>query len=462
MSSVMKNLENPELVRNFWTEISPNRIIVMPLILGAIYTLIYFTNGSDWMGAAKYFSVFAFLLLVNMWGTLLASRAVVDEVNNRTWTMQLMTPLTPGQMTVGKLFGSTVYPWYGGILVMTVYGVTSHLSGDAHWIEDMGMYIFNGVLSHGAALSFSMMNIRKDRDKKKYLPYTNFMAGFILGTGLHTMYSVLQSGNNYFTWYNISITIEDIGLITMFLFASTAVISVYRNIRLELGHVNSPVFFLIILFLSIFYFSGYRVIGKEMNMGERVFLTVIWSASHILLSFIVFIFYEQKNPVAIRLTMDLIKRRDWKRFFVSIPVWLVSISLLIILVPVDALVSILYIDDLKGFNQFFMLSLALFVMRDLFFFLIMNFLIKPGRADTLALIYLILLYILGPAIFYAAGSYDLLALLIPLPTTDWNLSAPLPIINLGSPLVQALILFFLTRMRWQSMLPEPIVHNTAV
>ena len=100
---------NPEFRRNLWLELSPHRLIAMPMILLAIFFLSASIGESgNWWGVPRA-SLLAYYVIVFFWGTRRAVASLADEVRGRTWDGQRMSALGTWAMTWGKLFGGTIY-----------------------------------------------------------------------------------------------------------------------------------------------------------------------------------------------------------------------------------------------------------------------------------------------------------------------------------------------------------------
>ena len=119
---------NPEFLRNVWLEMSPVRLIVMPAMLAAVFLIVYLTQSDFFTGAMQATSMTIFVVLVFIWGIRLASDAVINEIRDGTWDSQRMSSIGAWSMSWGKLLGSTVYPWYGGLMCIVVYLVSWHTS----------------------------------------------------------------------------------------------------------------------------------------------------------------------------------------------------------------------------------------------------------------------------------------------------------------------------------------------
>src|SRR5471030_1251125 len=131
---------NPEFVRNVWLELTPRRMLMMAGLLALTFFATSLGGVMGWApsGAA---SVLYYLIVV-IWGARNASMSVVGEIRDRTWDMQRLSSLGAGTMTWGKLFGSTIYNWFGGAfcLVLVMVNIVTHL-GTATAAIELAYYI---------------------------------------------------------------------------------------------------------------------------------------------------------------------------------------------------------------------------------------------------------------------------------------------------------------------------------
>jgi hypothetical protein len=101
---------NPELRRNLWLEFSIERLLIIPAV--AVLSMVAIT-GTIGRPAAIFFVTYGAIAIGIIWGSTLASSSYLGEITARTWDMQRATSLSGWQVTWGKLFGATSYPWYG-------------------------------------------------------------------------------------------------------------------------------------------------------------------------------------------------------------------------------------------------------------------------------------------------------------------------------------------------------------
>jgi hypothetical protein len=108
-------LRNPELRRYAWLELSTHRLVALPLVLAIIFFVADQMKGAMAVASA---AVFIYVLLIAMWGGHKAAEAMLDEINDNTWDYQRLSALSPDSLAIGKLVGSTLYTWYGGLLCL--------------------------------------------------------------------------------------------------------------------------------------------------------------------------------------------------------------------------------------------------------------------------------------------------------------------------------------------------------
>ena len=141
---------NPEFPRNVWVELTPRRLILMVVLLTLAFFAAAVAGGTEYTPAST--AQLLYYAIVVVWGSRNAALAVVGEIRDRTWDMQLLSSITPGAMTWGKLFGSTIYNWFGGAICLAVMLVekAAH-AGPVTALFDLIYFVAVGVISQAAA-----------------------------------------------------------------------------------------------------------------------------------------------------------------------------------------------------------------------------------------------------------------------------------------------------------------------
>ncbi|HEC28276.1 MAG TPA: hypothetical protein ENI65_01635 [Gammaproteobacteria bacterium] len=434
---------SPEFLRNSWIEMTPHRMIGMPAILGGIFFLTYLVSENSLGLAGNAFrtvGISLFTLLTILWGTKLASECVATEIKDNTWDLQRMTSISPWEMTWGKLFGSTVFVWYGAVFTLAayLYGVAGN--NPAFVIKNILLLVGAGILSQSVAMLASMISIRKNRGYTRSTASASMLLAIIfsaslLGPGL--------SNETSYEWYGQYYHAIDFILLSVFVFCIWSILGIYRLLRSEFQFANSPLVWILFIFFAAFYSAGF--INSAYASDEEILSARLFVAFGIsLISAYLLIFSEQKDPMFIRKLTFLAKNSQWKLLIQTIPGWLASIFL------ATLFGLVLLARDYPGINLLFkglemhpyLISAILFAYRDIALVLYFNLDKKRQRADMTAFIYLAILYFLVPGILGKSGLSSIAAFFVPFSGSQIYTS----ITGAG---IQFLIVLVLAYRRWK-------------
>ena len=90
----MSLLANPEFRRHVWLELTPHRLVVMPVLLAMIFLLVGMSADTARGNAIAFTALAIFALLCPLWGARLTVDSVADEFRDKTWDTQRMFALT--------------------------------------------------------------------------------------------------------------------------------------------------------------------------------------------------------------------------------------------------------------------------------------------------------------------------------------------------------------------------------
>ena len=139
---------NPEFRRNLVLELTPHRLVAVPLVLGLIFVTAWAIDGP---GATAAAGRLVMTVLLALWGARAAADAVFGEVTDRTWDAQRMSSIGPWAMSWGKLFGATVFSWYGSL-----FCAPAVLMGLENPVNALVEILLFGLLAHALALMISL------------------------------------------------------------------------------------------------------------------------------------------------------------------------------------------------------------------------------------------------------------------------------------------------------------------
>ena len=431
-------MQNPEFRRNLWMELSVYRLIGMPLVLGALFVLIYVLSTDDPFKAIVPYTLTLYSLIIFLWGTRQSAESVISEVRDRTWDQQRMSSIGPWSMTWAKLLGSTIFPWYGGLLCLLVYSILTIGVPEERTLNTVGLFVVCGLLSNAVALLISMHSMKKDRIYNRSQAAAYLVLGaMIVGPILSSAFKAYGS----YTWLGQSFESRNFILTSAALFLGWTVVGIYRLMRTELQMKNGPFIWLgFACFLSL-YFSGFMNVVDARDRTFDRFLTAFLVSA--VLAYLMAL-SERKDPVAFRRLFASYGRKEWSRVLQELPCWLIT------LLPIFASIcGMLYaadsfIDPAKPVDGVRLVIIAsfLFILRDLGLMLFFNLAKEQKRADMVLVLCLCLLYGVVPLILNAIKLDAMTALFWP----QWGQYAMLGAAAAGA---EAALAMALVAMRWK-------------
>ncbi len=398
---------NPELRRNLWLELSLHRLIAMPAVLSLIFALTYALNrgapGEPLAGAAA----FLFIAICIVWGTVHAGDAVMAEVRGHTWDAQRMSALEPWPMTLGKLAGAPAFAWYGGAICIAVYFVCSP---EEHAPRMAGLMIACAVLFHALALIGGIAAARKGMLRAS----TGGWAVALLFLFGGPWIGMLGGDDADIHWWGRDWVRLDFMLCSAVLFAAWAVLGAHRLMSQELQVRTLPWAWIAFMLFVASYVSGFAIRDSDgwaqvRNVHFVGGLVVSLAAVYPLL------FAEAGAPMVLRRVLFRLRSGDSRRALEEAPLWPLTLAL----AALFTLLTMFLTGDKGGEGSLFAaaqlapLPLLLLALRDTSIFLVFAFAAQPRRVEAAAILYLVLLYGLIPAILRAVDAGALAELVLP-------------------------------------------------
>lgn len=437
---------NPEFQRNLYLEFSFARLIGMPVFLLFIFTLSYFINEQKFDEETADVAIWLYVFMVLFWGARQAAESIFDELRNRTWDIQKTSAISPWSLTWGKLFGSTLFNWYGGIFCLLVYIATTPDSKPV--FITVSYAIGSGLLVHALSLLVGLFALRKKQPFNSSISYLFvlfvlfFIAGMVFGSESDSFKTI--------HWYSFEIESKIFGLISLALACGWSIIGIYRLLAQELQIRTLPWVWLLFSGFLIIYSHG-LIMGSNHNGGSTqleqlsspAFLMLTDFAIGSLLTYSL-ILMDENNPMLIRRLWLYAREEKWQRFLEETPCWFIS---LLLVLPASLYLSVSFPVETTEKLHFYPLPAFLLMIRDIALVLFFNYAANPKRALGLSVLYLTFLYWIIPAIFIEAGADMIAALFLPLFSENTGLS-----IILAS--AQVAFVGYLLFNRWQKTINQ--------
>lgn len=450
---------NPELQRNLWETITPTKLIVMPVIL----ILIFFITGS----ASQLYmtSIILFYIITIMVGSYLAGEEIPNEVQEKTWDWQRMSALTPLQMTIGKLFGSTIYQWYGGIICLVVLIYSSFQLDNTFWytIQVALTAVLAATFFHSFAMILGIVSRDMPFGLRRVISIFILLSlsSFLIVVGTVIIYSsYVNRGLNediitkQINWFFIKLPLLT-HILFFFIFLNIwSFWGLYRCFRTEMYYFNKPDLFAIFLLALPFYISGFYFNLPEKYYDFKVYLTFLFAGIAWFSYNATFLtaFLDKMEIINFRRLFFHLKQNNYEKALYDVPLWSVSLIIQIVSSFIALILFTISSQDLHQIEPeiplkilFFLIVVNLFCIRDIGIFMINHF-TQGKNAIGISIAYLFILYYILPAILITTGNNHLLPACYPLPFTIKDFE--FKFINIAIPFLEALIVVLIVRKIW--------------
>ncbi len=450
---------SPELQRNLWLQLTWGRLLAAPALLGVIVAAMLAAMEPAPSAMAE-FARWGFVLLLALWSTRRVADSLAEEIGGGTWEGQRMSGLSAWSMMWGKLIGGAIFPWYCALIclgVMVWYGLQA-APGEMRvpLSQQVATLMLGGILGQATALTIALLLLRKVQFRRRLTVTLAQIAGLLafgLAVGWDYSANPWAAGVGTIRWYDQDYDAYQFYLASAAMFTAWALLAAWRLMRAELLYTNRPWAWALFALFCMAYAAGF-VKWEVEALTSRLAIACVTSLT---LTYAAF-FAEAKDPVRCRWGLAWFKALHWWRALEFMPWWLISylaagiagaatiwsISMGGHMVWQDSWWFALQRDAnwmALGPIAYNIAALLLFVLRDIFFLLWLNFGKIRGRADLAGLVVLVIAYGPLPMLLVGAGLLKFLPAVVPFAVT--NLMA---VIWPAAELVAMWLLLFL---RWR-------------
>jgi hypothetical protein len=416
---------NPEFLRNCWLELTPRRVLFMTAVLALIFFAAALSGSNDFRPAPT--AEFLFYFIVVFWGSRNAALSVVGEIRDRTWDSQRLSSLGAGTMTWGKLFGSTIYNWFGGGICLAVL-LASELAhqGLIPTAIDFVYYLGIGVISQAAALLASLISARRRQAHHRYGAFAYQLVGIVAALCVFLVWEAADPTGSILTgkkptdtiiWWAHTFAAKPFLLMSLAAFAAWTLVACYRQMRIELKMRNGPFVWLgYLLFIGIYAagFDAWLSNGAQAGDWDAIARRLTLTASTFAVLTYVMVLLEPKDRVLYRWMGGQIAAGRPDSAFLSLQAWMMSYF-----AAIAALVALsLRLFQLQGnltADTVAFVSGAGLLTRDVALFVLLQSLPGRRRGDFGAVVALFALYALIPAILKGLDLHGALPFFYPEP-----------------------------------------------
>ena len=438
---------NPEFKKYCWLELSWIRLAVMMVVLG----ILFYMNQALHIHFLITQPLNCFLILVVLWGTRQVSQAMSDELVQHTWDRQRMSAMSAWRFVWGKVLGSAVYTWIGGIICLVAY-LSFHTMHLSQAIVTVVTLVMAGLAGQMLALLLNLQSMQVTRQVTRTQSFGYFVLGVVFAWSLCG--ASLGGDSQSAQWYQWSLSSNTKHLIVVAFFLVWVTIGAQRLMRLELQHRNTLWVWPLFVIASMLFQAGFAH-AQQVSQSTVPLLQTLNSAVTsdigiralialglaIMYTYMV-MFFETKTSLRWRRLQRAWRNGDYKTVWSALPLWLPTYVICwmsgLVLVTVSTQPIIWTV-----------IVVLLFVLRDMSLFMVLSIgSTNAHRTDWAALFYLAFSYWVIGGVLVHLHQQHLALLFVPL-ISDQQLP-----LQAGIVLAEVILLVWWGYIRWRRLNQE--------
>lgn len=398
-----------EIRKSYYLSTSVHRLVLTPLVLFAFFIIGYKFNG---MHSVAYVSIILYSLITIYYGGLCAASSFSQELGLKTWDNIRLSSLSAWDVTLGKLFGSTLFAWYGGLLALTGLLTAMALHGfTVTYLVDVFLLLIAGLLVQAMAMVIDLQSLQTAKGGRSIVTSVLvLLIAFLLANNMIVslvsldLTAILKKNTTAkplsdVVWYQHNWSALMFALASSVSFLLWFITAAHRRIK-EVLHCKqyAPWVWACFLLYLIVYLNGFPNTLSNQPMPQVKYQMAFAVSA---LSTYAVLAYETNEVIRYRLLWKFYQNRQWRHFAENIPLWWVSFSFTII-----STLLILSVNTDKTHSVSLSVALisgTLFILRDVGVILYFGLSAKIKHTRLLSVIYLLILYFLLPIFLTSIG-----------------------------------------------------------
>jgi hypothetical protein len=405
-----------------WLEMTPRRVTMMASLLALIFFAAALVGGAEW-GPSSIAS-FLYYIIVVIWGSRSAALSVAGEIRDRTWDGQRLSSLGAGTMAWGKLFGSTIYNWFGGLICLAVLlvNVAIHL-GPATALIELVYYVGVGAIAQSVALLASLVAIGRGQSHSRFEIFAYQVVGLIAALAVYYVWSAADPAaavlahrqtTEFIPWWGGAFDARGFLIGSVAVFAAWTLLGCYRAMRLELRMRNGPFVWLCFLAFMGLYVAGFDAwLSSDMKGWDPIALRLLLAGTTCVAMTYLMVLLEPKDRVHYRWMEGQIRAGHVGNALNGLQAWMMSYGAALAIGSALVIWLLRENPETASAGPALVLAVLGFLTRDVAIFVFVQTLRGRRRSDLGALAILFALYVLAPLILMGLHAGRLLFLFFP-------------------------------------------------
>jgi len=451
---------NPELQRRIWTDLTPRRLGFLALVLLILFGAAFLVAPrGDKLSALGALASVVFFLVVVLWGCRNAGESMAEDIRDRTWDLQRLSALSAWELTWGKLVGSTLFVWFGGLICLVPIAINYVING-VPTIGDEGprvtgigvaftttlMIFLSAIAAQSGALFAVLLAARRQAAAARWSLVLGVGAGLFvwyLTEAARTLiqFSATDEGSTSMNWWGIAIPTHLFALFSLIVLCFWLIAGCWRLMRRAVQLRPQLVWWLGFLAFACLYAAGFAWTDNAVAQSIPALIFLIGGVVAGGVAFFTALI-EPKDRSVLRRAATAVEQGHFIEAVRDVPafIWPTGIAKVAMFVG-SLLVLSLPLGEVDGTPFQIPLAFLFFLLRDIGIILFFCLGSKPGSGEFPALVTIALLYGVGGIIGASSEVADLMAFFVPSDDASvW--------VTILAPLAQAAIMWFLALRRF--------------
>ena len=356
-------ITNPEIQKCKWLEFSQHRLVMMPVAIAMVFFLAYQTNMTA--TTISNIAMTIFVAFVVVWGGGKAAESVLEEVNDNTWDFQRLSSLSPSVLAFGKLIGGPIYCWYGGVILVLLYVISSLQYKPTYIVLcNTTLLVLAGLICHSGALLSSLQSLQSVIIRRRKIGrFGHLIVGIVLSLSL----CIIPVAKNYtrerlISWYSFKFESTGFAVALSIIILFWLLVGIYTQMRKQLRMQVTPTAWITFVIFTMFFCSGFVYETKfdqkyDANTARWLQFFVIGIIFTYAMAF-----FENWNGISYKRLLDCWKSGNKNKLYEIFPRWLITLSISFV---VGILIGLSYLATSQIIIFLAIISIFCFVIRDI-------------------------------------------------------------------------------------------------
>ncbi|MDX2082485.1 MAG: ABC transporter permease [Rickettsiales bacterium] len=396
-------MTNNEIQKYIWQDFSSRKLIAFAAVSLIIFISLLNLDKNN-TNLALSFTSLAFFVSTVAIASLSAMNSIFDEINDHTWNSIRLSPVSPWQLTFGKLIGSTLFCYYVGFFAISAhyYFLIKTTSDPLYSLVIIFRLFLCAAFANALSLLMASLTLFSNNKNKKVR--SNILYLICLGFSL-ILYNSLGFDHKIkqLNWYGFDFADTEFLTASVAIFFLWSIFATYRILKQNLMYPVTPIAWTSFVIFIIFYLCGFIDVNDYKNF-DQLLLAFLTSITFTYIA----AFCEKINIAKVKILIAAIKSKNLNKIFQSTAKWIPTLIISLFLLLFSIFCDIQKNTSLIAFEVF------IFLLRDLAIIHFFRFFYQDKKSSFSILFCFITIYAIIPIFFLSLKLEFIAQLFLPI------------------------------------------------